>query len=305
MIAQQYQEKASRGHISVVTPSFSRDYALCRDLNDSILTHFPASTVHFVVVDRSDLPLFASIAGERTVVVAVEDVLPRGFAKVPFSKKWWFSRSAMLPARGWLIQQLVKLAMPEYLGDGVIVNVDSDVRFVRAVDERIFIHDGKTRLYRKPGGIVEGMDHVKWHRTVARLLDVRPETVPMNDYVGNMISWNRRLALAMRTRVEAVTGLPWHVALVRARTVSEYLTYGLFVDKHVGADAAGVWIDERSWCHTHWGPGRLSEQSYAAFVDAMPDDDVAFSIAGYTGTDPAILRKATDRAIALAHAQVC
>ena len=93
------------------------------------------------------------------------------------------------------------------------------------------------------------MQHVKWHGNVARLLGVEPDALPMADYVGNVISWDPRIVRAACARIEATTGRPWHVAFTRARNVSEYLTYGLFVDKAIGRTAAGVWVDERSWCH--------------------------------------------------------
>jgi hypothetical protein len=107
-----------------------------------------------------------------------------------------------------------------------------------------------------------------------------------------VISWDPRVVRQTCARIEAVTGVPWHVAFTRGRLVSEYLTYGLFVDKVIGRDAAGVWIDERSWCHTYWGPEPLAAADLAAFMRELKDDDVAFSIAGYTGTDPGVCAEA-------------
>jgi hypothetical protein len=125
----------------------------------------------------------------------------------------------------------------------------------------------------------------------------------MADYVGNVISWNRQLALDACERIEATAGLPWHVAFARARTVSEYLAYGLFVDRVVGPETAGVWIDERSWCHTYWGPGPLSPLQVEGFVAQLAEDDVAFSIAGYTTTEPEVAQRATK--LALQRAGAC
>jgi hypothetical protein len=86
--------------------------------------------------------------------------------------------------------------------------------------------------------------------------------------------------------------LPWHVAFTRGRRVSEYLLYGLYVDKVAGRQSTGMWIDERSWCHTHWGPEPLLEADVERFVAALKPDDVAFSIAGYTGTDDLVSQRA-------------
>jgi hypothetical protein len=278
--------------IAMVTPSFARDYELCRALNESFLRFVPAPVKHYIFVDRCDLALFRTLQGPRTVITAIEEILPSGFFKVPFSKKWWFSVSALYPAKGWLVQQLAKLSAPHVLEERVVINMDSDVRFIRPVDLSVFARDGGTRLYRKPAGIVAGMKHVRWHQNVARLLGIEPDKVPMDDYVGNVISWDRRIALDACARVEAVTGLPWHVAFTRGRRVSEYLMYGLYVEKVAGPQSAGIWIDERSWCHTYWGPEPLLDADVEGFVAAMKADDFAFSIAGYTGTEDRVVQEA-------------
>jgi len=283
----------SVSEIAIVTPSFARDFELCRALNESVLRFVPAPAKHYLFVDRCDVALFRTLEGSRTVVTAIEDILPRGLFKVPFSKKWWISTSALYPAKGWLVQQLAKLCAPQILKEQVVVNMDSDVRFIRPVDPTLFIRDGRTRLYRTPGGVVAGMQHVGWYYNTCRLLGVESNDVlPMDDYVGNMISWNRELVLDACARVEAVTGLPWHVPFTRKRKVAEQLLYGLYVDKVIGQQSAGVWIDERSWCHTYWGPGPLAHGDVQRFVADLKDDDVAFSIEGYTRTDDTVVQAA-------------
>jgi hypothetical protein len=280
--------------IAIVTPSFARDFEFACELNESVLRYVPAPIVHYLIVDGKDLPLFRSLEGTRTVVVAIEDVLPRGYFKLPYLKSWWLSTAAGVPAKGWLIQQLAKLAFARVARETVLVNVDSEVRFVRPIDPAVFAKDGKTRLYRLPGGVTAGMPHVKWHKNVCRLLRVAPDALPLDDYVGNVISWDRELVLETCGRIEAVTGNPWHAAFARGRLVSEYMAYGTYVDKVLGGSAARVWIDERSWCHTYWGPGPLPQAKVAPFVAAMRRDDVAFSVAGYTGTQREIVRAATE-----------
>jgi len=282
----------SAGEFAVVTPSFARDYELCRALNESVLRFVPASVKHYIFVDRCDFALFRTLEESRTVIATIEEILPPGFFKVPFSKKWWVSLSARYPAKGWLVQQLAKLSAAHVLKERVVINMDSDVRFIRSVELAKFGSGGQTRMYRKPGGIVAGMKHVAWHQNVCRLLGIESDELPMDDYVGNVISWDRRVALDACTRVEAVSGRPWHVAFTRGRKVSEYLLYGLYVDKIVGPQPAGIWIDERSWCLTHWGPQPLHEADLESFVAVLKPDDLAFSIAGYTATENRVVQTA-------------
>jgi hypothetical protein len=288
------------GRIAVITPSFARDFECCRELNESVLTFFAPPAKHYIIVDACDLSLFQQLANSRTIVAAVEEVLPKGYIKLRFSKKWWFSVPAMFPVKGWLIQQLVKLSAPSIADEPVLVNVDSDVRFVRRVEPELFIRHERTRMYRLPGGVTPGMQHVKWHRNVCRLLGVVPDKFPTHDHVGNVISWDRRIVVQALERIEHVTGQPWHVALSRARSVAEQMVYGLYVDKVIGTEAAGVWIDERPWCHTYWGPGPLPKSELERFTRGMREDDIAFSIAGYTQTAPDVSRAATQLALQLA-----
>lgn len=292
----------SDDRIAIVTPSFARDFESCRDLNESVLTFLPPQAKHYIIVDARDLNMFRPLANSRTVVAAVEDVIPKGYMKLRFSKKWWISSSAMAMATGWLIQQLVKLSAASAVDEPVLVNVDSDVRFVRSVDSSLFIRGGRTRMYRLLNGVTAGMQHVKWHRNVCRLLDVPADDLPMDDYVGNVISWDRTIILQALAHIERTTGQAWHVAYTRARSVGEQLVYGLYVDKVIGPDAAAVWIDDRSWCHTYWGPGPLPKSQLDSFARSMRVDDVAFSIAGYTQTSPEVTRDATALALRLAAA---
>jgi hypothetical protein len=286
--------------IAIITPSFARDFEPCRELNQSVLTFLPAQAKHYIIVDACDLNMFRPLVDGRTVVVAVEDVIPRGYVKLWFPKKWWFSAPAMVPAKGWLIQQLVKLSAAHVTDEPLLVNVDSDVRFVRPVDRSLFARGERTRMYRLPGGVTAGMQHVKWHRNVCRLLGVAPDELPMDDYVGNVISWDRKVVLRALEHIEKTTGRAWHIAFTRARSASEYLVYGLYVDKVIGTEAAAVWIDERPRCHTYWGPGPLAKSQVDRFMRSMRVDDVAFSIAGYTGTSPDVTRDATRLALRLA-----
>jgi hypothetical protein len=285
---------------AIVTPSFARDYESCRELNESVMSFVSHAARHYIIVDACDLKLFGQLANDRTVVAAVEDVIPKGYFKLRGSKKWWLSLPAMVPAKGWLIQQLVKLCAHRIADEPLQVNVDSDVRFVRRVGHGLFAREGRTRMYRLPAGVTAGMPHVKWHRNVCRLLRVATDALPMDDYVGNVISWDRRILLAALARIEEVTEQPWHVAYTRARAVGEQLVYGLFVDKVLGADRAGVWVDERSWCHTYWGPEPLNPASVESFARSMRDDDVAFSIAGYTRTPVETTQAATRLAVHIA-----
>jgi hypothetical protein len=254
--------------LAIITPSYGPDFELCRTLNRSVLEFLPSSVLHYIFVDRRDLKRFGALKGERTIVASKEEIMPRGIVQLPGLNRW-ISRATLLPISGWLVQQIAKIATAELLHEPTLVMVDSDALFVR---------------YRCPGAITADMEsHILWHNNACRILDVRPDPLPMDDYVGQVISWDRAIVRAMCTHLESIGGCSWDTVLARTRAVSEYLLYGLFVEKIIG-QADHVWIDERSRCKTHWEFVPLLHSQLADFATSLQDDDFALMISSHSGT---------------------
>jgi hypothetical protein len=263
--------------IAIVTPSYAYDFERCRFLVESVLRFLPPSVKHYLFVDRTDLAMFACLQSDRTIVAAVEDIIPGTFRHV-VGTNTWVSLAEPDPIGGWLMQQIVKLACAKTLAEPVLIMCDSDVALVRDVEPAIFSRPGKTRLYRQPFGITPQMTHhAEWYRNACRLLGVEAERTPTVDYIGNLISWDRALVLRVLDRVESVTGDSWYDGIVHARSFSEYMLYGVYADK-VLKDDQRLGADARGLCHSHWGLDAIDESSIESFVDAMQPDDLAVMI---------------------------
>lgn len=279
--------------VALITPSFSRDFELCKLLNRSVLAYFPSSVKHYIIVDRRDIALFRGMHSDRTTILAKEDILPKGFVKLPKVNRW-LAPGVILPISGWLTQQITKIAAAYTLSESTLVMLDSDIVFVRQVDPAVFCENGAIRLYKRRAGIQAGMLHVAWHQNACRLLGLPVEGPPMDDYVDQIISWKRTFVLEMTDRVEAVTGTPWHVAIARVRRFSEYLLYGLFVERLVSPKAFR--IDERSLCHSHWLKTAIGDDEVPEFVASIREDNIAFMISAHSTTS----RRARAHAVSLA-----
>ena len=280
--------------IAIVTPSFSRDVELCRTLNRSVLEFLPDNVYHYIFVDRRDVALFSSLRGPRTIVAAKEEIIPRGIIQVPGTNRW-VSAGTLLPISGWLVQQISKIATAFTLGEATLVMVDSDAVFVRDVDVALFTRNGHTRLFKDPAAITAAMtSHVKWHNNACQLLGISMRTLPMDDYIGQVISWNRTLVLQMCERVESVTGLRWYHAIARARQFSEYLLYGLYAENV--APTKSVWIDENTRCSSRWESSPLYHADLPQFIESLQSDDIALMISAHSHTTTEI------RSLAIAQA---
>ena len=269
--------------LAIVTPSYAPDFELCRTLNRSVLEFLPASVKHYIFVDRRDYKLFRTLAGSRTSVVIKEEMMPRGIFQVPGTNRW-MSTATLLPITGWLVQQITKIAAANFLTEDALVMVDSDAVFVRDVDTRIFVAGGRTRLYRKPGAILAHMTaHVTWHHNASQLLGLPSESVPLTDYIGQVIGWDRMIVHNMCARIETVTDCSWHTALARARKVSEYLLYGMFVER-TPEMRDRVWIEERSRVGMYWEIAALTDADADAFARSLDDGDIALMITSHSKT---------------------
>lgn len=234
--------------LALVTPSYAPDLERAELLVESVARCLPADLRHYLVVDRLDLPRFRHLASPRTTLLAVEEVLPHWIYRVPGRRDTWISRRSP-PIYNWVIQQLVKLSIFGVIDEDVAVFCDSDNTFIRPFDprQRLF-KDGRLGLLRVAQTWPE-LDH--W-RNVAGLLLGRPEPLPADNYIGNLIAWRREVVTALHQRIEACRGLPWLEAVTQHAYLSEYVLYGVFVDHVLGLESAGHVHNNEPLIHAAW-----------------------------------------------------
>jgi hypothetical protein len=88
--------------------------------------------------------------------------------------------------RGWLVQQLAKLAIAFVAQEDTLVHADSDIVLIRPLrEESLTDGDGAVRLYRIPGAIDDRLpNHVPWPRNAEQHLGSPSKLLPLPDYVG-------------------------------------------------------------------------------------------------------------------------
>jgi hypothetical protein len=279
---------ATGSQMVVVTPTYAPDLELFGDLHQSVLRWFPADVRHIVVVNEPDLPLF-----RRCEVVGVRDVLPASVVALPFTKLWCNVRRPVPPLRGWILQQLVKLAVVEQTSARTVVLADSDLVFIRPVTADIFAPDGRVRLYRMNDGVDDSLHrHVKWHAVAHELLGLPPpERPPLPDYVSSLNTWDRDVVNRMLRRIEKVTGQRrWLEAVGKELHFSEWTLYGVYADQAERAEH--VTLASESLCHSYWDAVPLSEEKAASWLSAAGADDVAYMVSAKSHTPLSIRRAA-------------
>lgn len=286
--------------LAVITKSYAPDFEQCVALNRSVLENSPGPVHHHIIAPRSDIKLFARLAGPRTHIRCEADFLPRAFVPVPFTNFKINLRRPFPPVRGWILQQVIKLAAVSASEDDAVVIADSDVEFFRRFTAETFVRDGKVRFFRNPEQIDERLPrHMIWHRVARALLGLPPAKPPYPDYISSPLVWDPTVVRQMLARVTAATGRPWPTAIAMQVHFSECVLYGVFVDNVVGAPANSFASDD-SLCLVYWENTPLNPDSAAQFIRAVRPTDVAAVIQSKSRT-PLAVREGILAALRLTH----
>lgn len=275
---------------ALVTPSFRLDLDRCELLVESVARWAEPGLRHYLVVDRRDLPLFGHLRSARTELLVVEDIIPPWLMRIPGVRRFWMSFRT-LPVRNWILQQMVKLAIPSVVAEDVLLYTDSDTFFIAPYDPSEFERDGRVPLFVETGmrGVLDYND--SWHGTAAKLVGLPVETGYDTSFVGNVVCWRRGNALRLQQRIEHVTGRRWTQAIATQTAFSEYTLYGLYCMRVLGESEGGHWYDHEIRTLNHWKPVPLDLQGLEALKAKRQPQHHSAMISAKSRTTVADIRK--------------
>jgi hypothetical protein len=277
----------------VLTPSFRGDAALFEDLHDSVLANTASSVVHHVVVPPSDARLFRRYEGPRCRVLTHRDLLPRYCVSVPHASGLTLNlRRPWPPVRGWVTQQIIKLAGAAAIDARAVLIIDSDAVLLREPTLDQFTHNGRPWHFRVDHAVTADMErHLVWHNVARQLLGL-PGVVsaPAPEYVSPITVWDPAVVRSLIEHIADTTGRNWIDAVAGQLHISEFVLYGVFVD-HVRGEMAPY---AGPLCHNYYERVPLTPADARAFADEMPPNALGAMISSHSHT-PHDLRRDTFR----------
>ncbi len=282
--------------VALLTPTFRKDIERFELLCESVDRWVFGYERHYVLVNDDDFALFHRFANARRVILRGSKFLPAWLWPVPpiFSKngrRVWLSAFTK-PVHGWHIQQILKIAGSLAADEDRICIVDSDNTFFRPFDVGVYAGRGLTPLYVDRGAIQESAPmHSGWTKSAFRLLGLGAPTFPADDYVGNLIVWDKMALNAMTKQIERAVGCHWRLAMCRQRGFSEYLLYGHFVA------ASPEWrerhkVVEQSLACAYWDMTSVDPIRLRAMVANAEPHKVALCVQSYSQTAVTDIRSA-------------
>lgn len=283
---------------ALATASYRGDLERCRLLCRSIDERVSGFETHYILVEARDAPLFADLASPRRRIVSERDLLPGWLRPVtqPGSGRRLWLQPFGPPLRGWHVQQLRRLAFAAAMSEDAVVSLDSDVAFARPFDMRDFAEGQAVRFYRAPGAIAHVLphlvlDHERWSRRAGRLLGIASPETTGTGYIATGISWRRDTVRDLLSRIEATSRRSAMGALAASRALSECTIYGRFVDEVENRPDRHRPSAEEI-CAVYWDGPPLDAAGIAAFLAALAPHQAAIGLQSFTGTDPALVRRA-------------
>lgn len=275
--------------ISIVTPSYHIDYEACRLLVESINRHVPAEIRHYIIVPKADYHLFKKLETERSQIKFQEDFLPWWIVPSLISKKWYFSFKTF-PVRGWIRQQIVKLATGNMLAEDNFLIIDSDTFFVKSFNFKSFLRNGDLSLYCEPLD-TPIPSHEKWQENSTKMFKIDPPKLLPEIYVGPFIFWRREVLQKMFKSLENLNGCSWQKTICRQLSVSEYTVYGVFVRQVLGLSKSAHYTDPCKYTHDYYKEIALSKKELIEFRDSIKDHHIGVSISSKSFTPIALIRE--------------
>jgi hypothetical protein len=267
-------------NFAIITPSYAPDFERCQLLSRSIEQFISPYVTHYIIVDQRDLPLFRQLQRPKTEIITKEAILPWWIKRIPLVKNTWMSLKS-IPIRGWILQQIVKIAVAQHIEQNILVFVDSDVVFIRHFNFQSFIREERVRLFRRPNEDNK-QSHFKYHQSTSRLLGLPPMNYVGARYIGQLITWRRDNVLKLCAHLENISGANWVETLGNSLQLSEYLLYGAFVDYFL-KEQSGHYSDDQNICHEYWDTLSMSDEQLQNFISGIRPEHVAVMISAKAG----------------------
>lgn len=236
---------------ALITPSWLPDISRCEELLSSAAQYTRGFSDHYVLIDAQDEKLFRRRLGMQCELVIKEDLLPGWLHQSRLDRQWWWSMQA-LPVRGWILQQITKLAVTQYLGEEAFCFVDSDIGFIRPFGAENLWSNGKLKYYRstrKPY-FYTSYRYRNWYQFAADQFDLGEEKNLNGAYIAQLSAMNKATVRQLLAHIEVKRGRSWLEVLLQSMDFSEFVLYGVYVDEVLNNEGHEPMAE--SFCHGSW-----------------------------------------------------
>jgi len=273
----------------LITPSYGPDFDRARLLLASCERHVSGIERHLLLIDEADRAQFQRLQSDQVELVSKESRLPWWVRRSPRSSRWWLSLGS-LPVRGWILQQVMKLAIAEYYDAEALVFADSDMIFIKPFHPQMLIRDNKLRHYcdRRGPHMRSDRRYQNWYQFAAQVCGIDNPDQINGSYIAQLNSWRHENVIELYRPLEQGYQHGWMTRLLRCLDMSEYVLYGTYVDHCLG-DLSGHYRDPQQLCHSSWFHPIEKAADVDHFVKKLAPEHLALHLQSNLKLDPTLL----------------
>jgi hypothetical protein len=146
------------------------------------------------------------------------------------------------PNQGWVKQQLLKLAIHEYVKTSFYMTLDADIVFVKNFDTASLIQNGKSalnvqreedfaNLYCPETALHEVKVRQYRYKRIEPILQCQRKEQYLNQWYGETpVMLNGQIVKSLVNHIESTWGIPWRRLLLEKLPWTEYPLYFLFAE---------------------------------------------------------------------------
>ena len=250
--------------------------------------HLSGVEAHLLLIDEAERELFQPLVNSTVHLITKESLLPWWVRRNPLSSRWWLTLKS-LPVRGWIMQQVIKLAIAERFDADILLFADSDMVFIKPFSPSHIIRDQRVRHFRAERGPMQysARRYRNWYQFAANVCGVADPNSISGSYIAQLNSWRHENVIELYRLLEKDRG-QWMTRMMRCLDFSEYVLYGAFVD-HVLGDLSGHYQDSNQLCHSSWFYPVQTACDVTDFIDMLSPAHHAVHLQSNLGLDGRLL----------------
>jgi hypothetical protein len=269
----------------LVTPCYAPDYNRCAQLVYSVNKYVNGISQHLLIVDKKDIHIFAHLVKGRTKIITKESLFSFSLYRLPLQKSYWLVGSTGI-TRGWILQQVVKLAVAYQSQADAIIFADADVIFVDKFDAQSYWQGNALRFFETRRGpfMRSSRRYKNWYQSGSRMLGLGSQEDFYGAYIAQLNAVKPKHVRAMCGRIQRVVGRSWKRELLASLDYSEFILYGLYV-RYCVANPDEYFNTDLQQCESSWFHDIQSKEDACRFISESRISSCAVHLQSNLGFD--------------------
>ncbi|CAG1022311.1 hypothetical protein MTYM_01623 [Methylococcales bacterium] len=222
------------------TPSYIGDIERVYLLRESIRHFVKESLPHYLIVPKQDYQTFRDkFSLDKNVIILKQNdyvadyfystFLYRLLNRIAPQQSWRLHTQSGRP--GWIVQQIVKLSLPDIIDEDAAFIIDSDVFFIRPFSiHEIVSQSPDERILMRRQSTDQRLIHEKHIQRSREILGLETGTAEFN-YMSWPAIFYKDWVKNLQSYLEKKNDCHWQYTLFEANTISEYSIYGVYIDE--------------------------------------------------------------------------